>query len=165
MPDPIGAFLTLAEVGIGLTGFAGIVLALTRHDAPLSSGHAVLVRELILNSLAVVLLALLPVGLMLLELRSSSIWRGSSAFHAALIFFVAWPSLATQVRALAPDQRDPITYLVIVALGSAAVVCQCLNSSAILFEPSVGVYFFGVCVGPLAIGAIHFARVLFSRLL
>jgi hypothetical protein len=164
MPDSSDPFLTLAEVGIGLAGFAGIVVALTKRVAPLTSGEAVLVRELILNSLAVVLLALLPVGLVLLGSQGAGVWRGLSAFHAALIVLVAWPSLALQVRRVPSHQRDPTTYLVIVAVGALAVALQFLNASTLLFSPSAGVYFFGVCVGPLAIGTIHFARVLFARL-
>jgi hypothetical protein len=72
MPSLSDAFLTLAEIGVGLAGFAGIALALTRRDAPLTSGQAIFVRELILNSLAVVFLALLPVGLNLLASQDES---------------------------------------------------------------------------------------------
>ncbi len=61
MPDLPDAFLTLAEIGVGLAGFSGIALALTRRDAPLTPAQAVFVRELILNSLAVIFLALFPV--------------------------------------------------------------------------------------------------------
>ena len=85
MPDLSDAFLTLSEVGIGLAGFSGIALALTRRDAPLSPGQAVFVRELIFNSLAVIFLALLPVGLNLIELQSPGTWRGLSGLHAIVI--------------------------------------------------------------------------------
>lgn len=165
MSESIDALLTLAEVGIGLAGFAGIVVALTKREAPLTSAHVLLVRELILNSLAVVLLALLPAGLALLGSHGAGVWRGVSSLHAVLIVLVAWPSLVLQVRGIPAEQRDPVTYLVSGVLGATAVVLQFLNASALLFPPSGGVYFFGVCVGPLAIGAVHFVRVLFARLL
>jgi hypothetical protein len=158
------AFLTLAEIGVGLAGFSGIALALTRRDSSLTPAQAVFVRELILNSLAVIFLALLPVGLDLIGGQGLSMWRGLSALHAALIIFVAWPSLFLQVRRVEPRDRDPIIYAIIVAIQLVTVVLQLLNVTGAVFSPSGGVYFFGI-LGPLAIGAIHFARLLFSRLL
>jgi hypothetical protein len=164
MPDLPDAFLTLAEIGVGLAGFSGIALALTRRDAPLTPAQAVFVRELILNSLAVIFLALLPVGLGLIEMQGSTVWRSLSGLHAAIVILVAWPSLYLQVRRVEFADRDPIIYAVIVALQAATVVVQLLNCAGTFFTPSGGVYFFGV-LGPLAIGAIHFARLLFARLL
>lgn len=158
------AFLTLAELGVGLAGFSGIALALTRRNASLTPGQALFVRELILNSLAVIFLALLPVGLHLVEQGTETSWRSLSGFHAALIVGVAWPSLFVQVRRLEPSDRDPAVYVVTVLIQSMTAVLQLLNSTGILFAASGGVYFIGL-IGPLAIGAIHFARLLFARLL
>jgi hypothetical protein len=164
MPELSDAFLTLAEIGVGLAGFSSIALALTRRDAPLTPAQAIYVRELILNSLAVIFMALLPVGLILVGIPDSIIWRGLSAFHAALIVFVAWPVLLLQVRGIEVGDRDQAIYVVVLAVQLATVVLQSLNFSGILFSPSGGVYFFSL-LGPLAIGTIHFARLLFSRLL
>jgi hypothetical protein len=164
MPSLSDAFLTLAEIGVGLAGFAGIALALTRRDAPLTSGQAIFVRELILNSLAVIFLALLPVGLSLLELHGQSVWRTLSGLHTAIIVLVAWPSLFMQLRRVEVIERDPIIRLAILPLQLATAAVQFLNLTGVFFAPSGGVYFLGIC-GPLAIGAVHFARLLFARLL
>lgn len=127
-------------------------------------GSGGFVRELILNSLAVIFLALLPVGLNLIEQQGPSVWRALSGLHSALIIFVAWPSLFLQVQRVESGDRDPVVYAIVVAIQLATAVLQLLNVAGALFTPSGGVYFFGI-LGPLAIGAIHFARLLFSRLL
>ena len=111
-----------------------------------------------------IFLALLPVGLSLIDQRGPSLWRGLSGLHAALIIFVAWPSLFHQLRRVDAADRDSILFGIIVALQVVTVTLQLLNVAGVLFTPSGGVYFFGIC-GPLAIGAIHFARLLFARLL
>jgi hypothetical protein len=164
MPSLSDAFLTLAEIGVGLAGFAGIALALTRRDAPLTPGQAIFVRELILNSLAVIFLALLPVSLGLLELQGQTVWRTLSGLHFAIIVLVAWPSLFIQVRRVELTERDPIIRIAILPIQMATAAVQFLNLTGVFFAPSGGVYFLGICA-PLAVGAVHFARLLFARLL
>ena len=88
------------------------------------------------------------------------VWQILSSFHAALIVFGAWPSLFFQVRGIRREDRDLLTYTPALALGALTVAVQVLNASG-LTEPSGGLYFSGLCAGPLAIAAVHFARLLF----
>ncbi len=73
--EAIGALLTLAEIGIGLVGFAGLVLAVTRRQSKMSRGDVIQLRELVRAGLGAVALALLPVGALLVGATGPSLWR------------------------------------------------------------------------------------------
>jgi hypothetical protein len=161
--EPFDAFLTLAEVGVGLAGFAGIALALTRRDAPLTAGQVVFVRELILNGLAVIFLALAPVGATLMWEPSASMWGRLSALHALLVVLVAWPSLYLQMRAVPSGEIPGRVLILVVTLQGLVVAVQSVNATSFCSAAGPGLYFLGLC-GALGIAAIHFARLLFDRL-
>lgn len=161
--DAVAAFLTLAEVGVGFVGFAGIVLAITRPSQPLSPGQALQVREVIRTGLAAVALALFPTGVAFAGIHGPSLWRGLSAFHVALTC-VALVGVSREYDRLEPSQRDRPVFAVNYLLAATALAVQFLNATGWLFTPGPGAYFVGVLMA-LSISGVHFGRLLFSRLL
>lgn len=161
--DAVTAFLTLAEVGVGFVGFAGIVLAITRPNLPLSPGQAVQVREVIRTGLAAVGLALLPTGVAFAGFHGPSLWRGLSAFHVALTC-AALIGVTREYRQLEVSERDVPVFAVNYALAASALLLQFLNATGWVFVPGPGAYFAGVVLA-LSISGVHFGRLLFARLL
>ena len=76
--DAVGALLTLAEIGIGLVGFAGLILAVTRRASTMSRIEVVQLRELIRAGLGVLALAFVPVGALLVGATGPTLWRTAS---------------------------------------------------------------------------------------
>ena len=87
MVDPFSALQSLAEIGIAITGFAGLVAAIGhRRDEPLSLLERSNLRALLLWSLGATFLAYVPVVLAIHT--SDEPWRASLAVFAAFHSFV-----------------------------------------------------------------------------
>ncbi len=84
----------IAEVGIAIAGFAGVVAALRAQGGRIEPFAAWRIGILLSNSTTVVLLALIPIALHYAGLASGTVWTLSSAGMAGvllLVFFVASP--------------------------------------------------------------------------
>lgn len=158
------ALLTLAEVAVGLVGFTGIVLALTRGDTAVSASEALQLKELIRGGLAGVGLALLPVGAELAGAGGPALWRTVSAAHVVLVLVGPWFILTRQIRGLPAAERDAALYFCNFVVAPLVVLFQLGNALGWPFPPNAGVYFYGVC-GTLVNTSVLFGRLLFKRLL
>lgn len=161
--EAVVAFLTLAEVGVGFVGFAGIVLAITRPSLPLSPGEALQVREVIRTGLAAVALALFPTGVAFAGIHGASLWRGLSALHVALTC-AALVGVSLEYRRLDASDRDRPIFAANYVLALIALAVQFFNVTGWVFAPGPSGYFVGVLMA-LSISGVHFGRLLFSRLL
>jgi len=87
VPDPLSVLESLAEIGIAITGFAGLVAAIgRRRDEPLSPLERGNLRALLLWSLGATFLAYVPIVLAIHV--SDEPWRVSLAVFAAFHAFV-----------------------------------------------------------------------------
>ena len=162
--EAAGALLTLAEIGIGLVGFAGLVLAVTRRTSTMSRNEVVQLRELVRAGLGAAALALVPVGALLLGATGPTLWRTASGVHVLIVVGGAFPVVAYEVRRILPEDREPTLQAVTYGFGAVCVLVQGSNLIGWPFPASPGTYFLGVLV-PLGAAAVYFTRLLFSRLL
>ena len=161
--EAAGALLTLAEIGIGLVGFAGLILAVTRRTSAMSRIEAIQLRELVRAGLGAVALALIPVGALLIGATGPPLWRLASAVHVLVVAAGTFPLIAGEVRSIPPENRDRTLPVVTYGFGSICVLVQGTNVLGWPLPVSPGTYFLGVLV-PLAVAGLYFTRLLFSRL-
>ena len=152
--DAIGALLTLAEIGIGLVGFAGLVLAVTRRHSKMSRSEVIELRELVRAGLGGVALALFPVGALLLGATGPSLWRWASAIHVLIIVGGVFGTVALAIRRTPVEGRDPTLPLITYGLGSVGVLVQGANVLSWPFPVSAGGYFSGRPRHPRGGGAV-----------
>lgn len=163
-PEAAGALLTLAEIGIGLVGFAGLILAVTRRRSSMSRIEVIQLRELVRAGLGAAALALVPVGAMLLGAAGSTLWRTASGIHVLIVAAGAFPMIALEIRRIPPAERDPTLPAVTYGFGLLGILIQGANVVGWPFGVSPGTYFLGVLV-PLGAASLYFTRLLFSRLM
>lgn len=162
--EAAGALLTLAEIGIGLVGFAGLILAVTRRTSSMSRIEVLQLQELVRAGLGAAALALVPVGAMLVGASGPALWRTASGIHVLIVAAGAFPMIAYELRRIPRAERAPTLPAVTYGLGSVCVLIQGANVVGWPFGVSPGPYFLGVLV-PLGVAALYFTRLLFSRLL
>ena len=75
------ALLTLAEVALGIAGFAAIIVVLSPRSGSLTPGFLFLTRAMILNSLGVAGLALFPWVFAATAVSDVQVWRWSSGIY------------------------------------------------------------------------------------
>ena len=155
MPD-VEAFMGLAQLGLGLAGFAGIALALATRQREFEATDRELVRFLLLNSLSVSGLAVLPVAVGMLQLSPSVLWRGCSALHLLAALVVVWPVFGPRALLTPPLFLWSMRFNVFVVL-----LLQLFNTAGWCYAPSGGVYFVAVAL-VLPGTAFAFGRLLFE---
>ena len=154
------AFQSLAEFGIALAGFTSIVIVFSRQGGDFHPADRFRVFTAVVLSLGAAFLALLPVGLDLVGLPPSVVWRVASL---VLVVFIGWYSVIAEIRP--PEARIVLSSglrNLFRTLRFVAAFASIINASGVLFPPQAGVYFLAVLC-PLAIGAIVFLRVVFIR--
>jgi hypothetical protein len=157
------SLLTLSEIGVGLVGFAALVLAITRPDAPLNAEQTFQLRELVRSGLVSALLALLPIGLGLAGLAAPNLWRLVSGCHV-IFLILATAAVNLERRTVPPEERQQPFAVLILVVAVAMFLLQLGNAVGWPAEPSPAPYFFAVVLG-LVISGAYFMRLLFARLL
>jgi NO-binding membrane sensor protein with MHYT domain len=158
-----GPFEALAEFGVALAGFTGVVVVFGRQ------GELLLVdRFRVLNALVFSLggafLALLPLGLQLTELAPESLWRLSSAV-LALVVGIQIAVTVTNARHLSPDDREvfrPFVAYALLGVFVVSLVLGGLNATGLWFRPQASAHF-GAVLCLLFAAAVIFVRIVFIR--
>jgi hypothetical protein len=154
----------IAEVGIAIAGFAGIIATLRAPGGRIGTYAAFRIGIILGHSATTVLLALFPFALHFAGLDSSRLWALSSSVMAVFVVSTSFllPYLWFQhVRPLAPENRAPGRALITIIyypFMAAIAVLQLFN--AVFFGQLWPFY-----VGLLAITAyslFQFAYVLFA---
>lgn len=162
--DDVGALETLAEFGIALAGFTGIVIAFRRGEGSFHPIDELRVFMALVPSLMGAFLALLPVGLELVGLSSSSKWLAAGLVHAGATIAVG---IAIGVRMRGLPSRDStiisrrLTIFFYLAI-SLSIVVNLVSATSEQGLPPSGTYFFAVLL-LLANGALVFVRLMFIR--
>jgi hypothetical protein len=158
------ALSTIAEVGLGLAGFTGILVALGRSQTAFSKPEVLRLLLLLVSSLGATFLALLPFALHESGVGGPTCWRLSSALLAAFTS-TSLAYLGYQIQ----RHRDEFgalfsgTVFVVVTTGSLAIVAlQLVNAIGPGALPRSGPFVFGL-LWLLFIASLQFARILFVR--
>jgi len=138
-------FFALAALSIAFVGFTSIVVVLYLSTGKqLSAFHILLTRLFVELGLMSTAFAMLAPTLHVCGFPLDQVWRISSA--VMLVTMVPWlVYYPVRRKAAAPDQRLPLRWYVMNAIGLATVVYLCLNMVGWLVSPGPG---------PLAIATI-----------
>jgi len=162
--DAFDTLLTLAEVSLGLAGFAGIVVVFGRGRGVLAPADSFRLLALVGCSLGTLFLSLISIALRAVGVPEPGLWQWSSAMLLAL-------AVPAHLFAFARLRRDAAEILEVVPirlvpLGAFAFlfnfVAQICNALGVGWSPNFGVYLFGLLLY-LLFAALQFARMLFVR--
>lgn len=162
--DAFDTLLTLAEVSIGLAGFAGIVMVFGRGPGELPAADSFRLLALVGCSLGTLFLSLVPIALNGVGLPEPELWQWSSAILLAVAIpahvfaFARWRRDAAEILEVVPIPLLPIGACAFL-LNFVAQIC---NALGVGWPPRFGVYLLGLLLY-LLFAAIQFARMLFVR--
>ena len=103
-----GALQTIAEVGIGLAGFAGLLVALRKSSGPLSGVQKFRMRILFALSFGALFLSLMPEVLLNLEVNDNDLWAYCSltmlVYSAGFLYW--WIASSRRIAQMYPEIFD-----------------------------------------------------------
>jgi hypothetical protein len=99
----------IAEVGIAIVGFAGVIAALRAQGGRIGAYAATRIGILFVFSASAVLLALLPFAFQFADLASATIWALSSSAMLLILGTVQFVMfrISRSARSSAPEDRAP----------------------------------------------------------
>ena len=168
-------FQTIAEVSIGVAGFASIVLVLTRDSAAgVSEFDAMRTRLLVVFSLSPVLLAFVPTTLASAGLSGDTLWRSASTIvlvAASVTWYRTYQNIFHAVRSAGGYRALPsaesaggaIFLPTLLALAIVHLLSRAANCFAVPNPPGPFLYLVGL-LAYLTVAILQFARILFLRL-
>lgn len=138
--------LAIAEVGVALTGFTGVIGALgMREHKALSEAARLQVWLMLEFSLGTVFFSLVPFASANFGVADTMTWSISSGLMAAFMLahlIIVGPRIVALIRrdAWVGEVVSKLTALLVVGL----FLMQALNASAVFFLPTYGLYYLGV---------------------
>jgi hypothetical protein len=156
--------LTLAEVSLGLAGFAGIVVVFGRGPGALPPADSLRLAALVGASFGTLFLSLIPIALGFVGVPEPELWQWSSAIMVVLVAPAHGVGML-RIRRIADEifEVTPVYLLGIAAfLFLGNLIAQVCNSLGVGSLPMFGVYLFGLILY-LVFAATQFARMLFVR--
>ena len=162
--EAFDTLLTLAEVSLGLAGFAGIVVVFGRGRGALPPADSLRLAALVSASLGTLFFSLIPIALHFLGVGEPELWQWSSAIMVVAIV-PAHAIGAVRIRQIA-SQMFEVTPVYLLGFGACVLlgnlIAQVSNALGVGSLPSFGVYLAGLIVY-LAFAATQFARMLVVR--
>jgi hypothetical protein len=160
----VDALALVAEIAVGLAGFAGVAVMLGRGPGRWSDGDAARIRLLLWAAFGALFASLVPIGL---------VWTGvperpSLQIGAGVLFlvFALWSFGASRmVGGLSPEERavfDPRVALVIRTTSFSTMAGLVAAASGLLGRATAGLVFLGLCL-LLGYAAFGFVRLMFVR--
>jgi hypothetical protein len=100
-----GVLQTIAEVGIGLAGFSGLLVALRKSSGPLSNVQKYRMRILFALSFGALFLSLMPEVLLSLDVNNSNVWAYCSlamiVYSAGFLYW--WIASSRRIAQMYPE--------------------------------------------------------------
>jgi hypothetical protein len=155
---------SIAEVGIGLAGFSGIVVAFIHRKGIMTTLDRIRLGILLSAAFGAVFLALLPFGLVSVHLDGPMLWVTASAVHAT-VSALQLAGLAILTRRFFGSHRHIFNLGVLIPVFTLYVAntgLQVINLSGVIWVPSLGPYYFGL-LWLIFHAGLQFARILFVR--
>ena len=155
----------LAEIAIGIAGFAAITLVLSSSRDSLSPHLLFIIRTMIVNSVMTAFLALFPWVLVSHALPSAEVWRWSSAAFVFGVLVLVWPVYIRELRALGPQSDTGVSRLLIVgwSLGGLAMVIHLANIFGWPLSPSFSMFYLGLWLA-LTVAGLAFVFIIYRLL-
>lgn len=153
---------TVAEVGIAITGFAGIVAAIGhRSDTVRSADAAANLRNLVGASLGTVLFSFVPVWLNAAINSPDAVWQVSNgAYGVYRLSYLAF--IIVSIRRGGKPIFEHTHQVVTLPLGIALGISHLIAAMGLLREFHYFIYLTGLFWG-LGIGLLNFSRLLSDR--
>jgi len=155
---------SIAEVGIGLAGFSGIVVAFIHRKGVMTTLDKLRLGVLLSAAFGAVFLALLPFALLSFHLDDPRLWSTASAFHA-VISGLQLAGVIIFTRRFFRSHRHIVNLGVLIPILTmyiANTVLQVMNLSGLLWTPSIGPYYIGLLWLVFHAG-LQFSRIIFVR--
>jgi hypothetical protein len=137
------ALYNIAEIAVGLAGFAGVVLAISRGREELVSYDAFRVFQLLANAISAMLLALVPIALYAAGVPMEDTWRASSGVMVLVTLGIGAGAFRFG-REVDPEDLHWAIGSVLIGGTSINLTCQTLNVLHVGFHGIFAVYYFGL---------------------
>ncbi len=159
------ALTALAEIAIGIAGFAAIALVLSSNRDSLSPYLLFIIRTMIVNSVTTAFLALFPWVLASRRLPPAEGWRWSSAAFVLNVLFVVWPVYIREQRALGPRPDAGVSRVLVVGwgLGGLALIVHLANLFGWPLTPSFSAFYLGLWLA-LSVAGLAFVFLIYRLL-
>ena len=117
---------TIGEVGIGLVGFSGLILALRKRVGPLSEIHKYRLQVLFSLSFGAIFLSFLPELLFTFGVRIALVWKLASMFLLlySLLFLVWWSLRTIRIKKANPEIFTWTVFRLVVSVHIIIVLIQ-----------------------------------------
>jgi len=155
--------LTLAQVAIGLAGFAAILIALSGKPHQWTAVDAFRIRNILAFSFQSVFLSLIPFVLAFFSVPEPTVWKASLLIIAIATLGGVLLVLSGVYRLTRPE-RAVLNAVVVATVTATLFITAAVELLAAfgLFRPAAGVFFLGLVV-LLGVSAVLVARFLFAR--
>ena len=158
------ALALVAEISVGLAGFAGVAVMLGRGPGRWTAGDAARIQLLLGAAFGALFCSLVPIGLVWTGVpEQPSVQAGAGTL---LLAVALWSFSASRIMSrLAPEEHavfDPRIARVVRALSFATMGALVLAASGLAGRASGGLFFLGLFL-LLGYAAFGFVRLLFVR--
>lgn len=155
---------SIAEIGIAVAGFSGLVVVLRKSRGPLSPIERYRMSVLLATAFGAMFLALLPGVLQNLGVQGDMLWKTSSGFLAAftLIFVIGWVLSSRRFFHVAREIFNMAVFSVTVFGHIVNLLLQLAVLSGFWADSRAGIYLLGL-VWLLAHASQQFVRMLFIQ--
>jgi len=160
--DQFEGLQTIAEVGVGIAGFGGIIVAITRGREDWELWDEIRIWGVLVPSISAALLALLPLGLSSAGVASDVLWRLSSGFMV-VVGLSSFMAFGLRFRStLAEGPLHPVLGRLLAGGSVLNLLCQASNVVGLGFRGSFSVYYFGL-LWLLTYSGLEFISLIFVR--
>ena len=155
---------TVAEIGIALAGFSGLVVVLRKNNGPLNEIEKYRMSVLLALAFGAVFLAMLPVALQKLALADNILWRWSSAVLTvfSVVFVLGWVFSSRRFFHVAREIFSVPAFSVVVFGHLCNLFLQLSVTLGFWVGRESGIYFLGL-LWMLAHASQQFVRMLFVQ--
>jgi len=162
--DPSDTLQTIAEVGLGIAGFSGVMTAFIQRPGALTRVEVYRVAVLLGASFGAVFLAFVPLTLMQFGREGAGVWGLASAVMSvySLIGAAVYLIASRRIRVHAPEIFNRGLFVTITLGHLANIGLQLYNVAHAAVSAAAGVYVLGL-LWYLLHAAIQFSRMLFIQ--
>jgi len=160
----LDSLATVAEIGIALAGFSGLVVVLRKRSGPLNEIEKYRMSVLLATAFGAMFLALLPGALQQLGLDDDVVWRASSGILTAfsLAFVLGWVLSSRRFFNVAREIFSVPAFSLMTIGHLINLVSQLSVTLGMWGDGKTGVYLLGL-LWLLAHASQQFVRMLFVQ--
>lgn len=155
---------TVAEIGIALAGFSGLVVVLRKNSGPLNEIEKFRMSVLLAAAFGAMFFALLPDVLQHLGFTDDTLWRMSSAFLVvfSIAFVIGWVLSSRRFFSVAREIFSVPAFSLMTLGHLINLILQLSATLGMWGDRSAGVYLLGL-IWLLAHASQQFVRMLFIQ--